>query len=378
MKKLNYAKYLITKELLPLFIVFTVIGLISYFAYLMNVDFYDPYYNEISLAALNGPMMAFAIVLPLFIFNYKYSLKRSDTYYQLPLKQGELKNIRIISGLFILVVSYLIASLLPYVSFVIRYVSAPEAKTWAGITYFKYFEAAPYLGAIVVGLFTIVIEYFISCFFCSLTSKPVSALILNISLQLVLSFSLYVVFKSIYNLNFYNFAVDLSHIDDAANISILYSPGVVTVIGLPDHIARVYAFDLNSIYPIEGSSAKAVFTLCNVLEVLVGALACFFTLFRKDNSGENCNNYGFANKKLNSLFFLSTIPVALFVIVQNPYFGFEIIIGTVIVAAAYYFLFALFIGSFKMPGYSYAIIGAMSALVIFGCLFFAATTKTLI
>ena len=144
MKKLNYAKYLITKELLPLFIVFTVIGLISYFAYLMNVDFYDPYYNEISLAALNGPMMAF---------------------YQLPLKQGELKNIRIISGLFILVVSYLIASLLPYVSFVIRYVSAPEAKTWAGITYFKYFEAAPYLGAIVVGLFTIVIEYFISCFF---------------------------------------------------------------------------------------------------------------------------------------------------------------------------------------------------------------------
>ena len=125
MKKLNYAKYLITKELLPLFIVFTVIGLISYFAYLMNVDFYDPYYNEISLAALNGPMMAFAIVLPLFIFNYKYSLKRSDTYYQLPLKQGELKNIRIISGLFILVVSYLIASLLPYVSFVIRYVSAP-------------------------------------------------------------------------------------------------------------------------------------------------------------------------------------------------------------------------------------------------------------
>ena len=92
MKKLNYAKYLILKEWLPLFIVFTLVGLVSFFSYLAMHSFYNPDDFDTTLAALNAPMMVFAIVLPLFVFNYKYSLKRGDTYYQLPLEQRELKN----------------------------------------------------------------------------------------------------------------------------------------------------------------------------------------------------------------------------------------------------------------------------------------------
>ena len=88
--------------------------------------------------------------------------------------------------------------------------------------------------------------------------------------------------------------------------------------------------------------------------------------YKKEDSGESCNNYGFANKKLNSLFFLSVIPIILFAFSNESFLGFDTFIGTVIVAAAYYFLFALFIGSFKMPTYSYIIIGAGTGVVIFG------------
>lgn len=377
MKKLNYAKYLITKEWLPLFIVFTLIGLVSYFSYLMSFSFYNNSSYEVSLSALTAPMLVFAAVLPLFVYNYKYSLKRGDTYYQLPLKQRELKNTRILAGLFILVASFIIASLLPYLAFMIRYVSSPDYVRIGGTTFFKFFEAAPYLGAIAVALVAVVIEYFISCFFCSLVSKPVSAILISISFHLVLVLTLYVLFQNIYNLHqatyiyhedyWYNFG-------DGANAAVNYSPGIVITINLPDYIARVYAFGFSGREYAVSNVEQGVIVASIVVELLFGASACFLTLFMKDDSGESCNNYGFANKKLNSLFFLSTIPVALFALGQGYTFGFDDILITVIAAAAYYFLFALFIGSFKMPVYSYAIIGAMSGIILIGDLFLAIFT----
>ena len=381
MKKLNYAKYLISREWLPLFIVFTLIALVSYFSYLMSFNLYDHYSSDVSLAALTAPMMVFAIVLPLFVFNYKYSLKRGDTYYQLPLNQRDLKNTRVLAGLFILVTSFIIASLLPYIAFVIRYMSSPDHMRLYGQTYFKYFVPAPYLGAIAVGLITVVIEYFISCFFCSLTSKPISALIINVSFHLILVLSMYTFFNSIVDFqnameSTYSSTYDYYQV---AQVSFEYSPSVMILINLPDYIARAFSFDIK--YELHGfdtdSFQRNVLITNIVLELVIGAAACFFTLFKKDDSGESCNNYGFANKKLNSLFFLSTIPVAFYALSTGYTFGFEDILGTVIVAAAYYFLFALFIGTFKMPNYAYAIICTMSGVVIFGDLFFAMATGNL-
>ena len=157
---------------------------------------------------------------------------------------------------------------------------------------------------------------------------------------------------------------------DAANIAIEFSPGPLVIFGLPDYIARVYAYGLSgSAIPFDtDSNQRAVLIVNLVLEVLLGSVACFLTLFKKDDSGESCNNYGFANKKLNSLFFLSVIPVVLFALSVDHTFGFEDVLGTVIAAAAYYFLFALFIGTFKMPSYAYIIIGVASGVVLMGCL----------
>lgn len=369
MKKLNYARYLITKEWLPLFIVFTAIGLITFFSYLMTHSFYDPSDYNTSLAALTAPMMVFAIVLPLFVFNYKYSLKRGDTYYQLPLDQRELKNTRVLTGLFILVVSFTLAASLPYVAYTIRYIFAPDYIHMSySVTYFKYLNAGALLGAIGIAFILVIIEYFISCYFTSLSSKPVSALLISLSFHLILIFTLYSIFGFTYNVAETIHRKDGSHLDDMANIAIEFSPGPVIIFGLPDYIVKAYAFDLkNQTFPFDSDNYQRTVLIINiVLELLIGSAACFLTLFKKDGSGESCNNYGFTNKKLNSLFFLSAIPVVLFALNGVGVFGFENILGTVIVAAAYYFLFALFIGSFRMPAYSYIIIGVGSFVAIFG------------
>ena len=369
MKKLNYARYLITKEWLPLFIVFTAIGIVSFFAYLMSHSFYNPDSYSTTLSALTAPMMTFAIALPLFVFDYKYSLKRGDTYYQLPLEQRELKNTRVLTGLFILVVSFVLASSLPYISYTIRYIFAPDYIHMSySVTYFKYLNASALLGAIGVAFVLVIIEYFISCYFTSLASKPVSALLISISFHLILIFSLYSVFAGMYKISYIRRQNETDYID-MSNIAIEYSPGPLIIFGLPDYLVRAYAFDLkNNVHPFDTElNQRAVLIVNILLELLIGSAACFLTLFKKDDSGESCNNYGFANKKLNSLFFLSVIPVVLFALSQDSsYFGFEDIIGTVIVAATYYFLFALFIGSFKMPAYAYIIIGVASSVVIFG------------
>ena len=367
MKRLNYAKYLITKEWLPLFIVFTAIGLISFFSYLMSHSFYNTYYYDTSLAALSAPMMVFAIALPLFVYNYKYSLKRGDTYYQLPLKQGELKNIRVLTGLFILVISFIISGLIPYIAYVFRYICAPDYMRIGNATYFKYLNAGALLGSIGAAFITVIIEYFVSCYFTSLASKPVSAILISISFHLILIFTLYGVFSNIYTIQEITHNRDGSFMNDASNVAINFSPGPVIIFGLSDHILRAYAYDLrNATFPFDEDANQRMVLIINlVLELLIGGAACFFTLFKKDDSGESCNNYGFANKKLNSLFFLSIIPVSLFALSANRYFGFEDILGTVIVAATYYFLFALFVGSFKIPSYAYVIIGVASTVVIF-------------
>ena len=369
MKKLNYAKYLIAKEWLPLFIVFTLIGLVSFFAYLMSFNFYCADYSNVTLAALTAPMMVFAIVLPLFVFNYKYSLKRGDTYYQLPLNQRDLKNTRVLTGLFVLAISFIIAASLPYFAYTIRYIFSPDYMRFSGVTFFKYLNAGALLGSIGIAFVFVIIEYFISCYFTSLTSKPVSALLISVSFHIILIFTLYSIFSNMYNFSRIVRRTEDAYLD-AANIAIEFSPGPLVIFGLPDYIARVYAYGLSgSAIPFDtDSNQRAVLIVNLVLEVLLGSAACFLTLFKKDDSGESCNNYGFANKKLNSLFFLSVIPVVLFALSVDHTFGFEDVLGTVIAAAAYYFLFALFIGTFKMPSYAYIIIGVASGVVLMGCL----------
>ena len=369
MKKRNYAKYLIVKEYLPLFIVFTLITTITFFSSLMASDFYCPSSDNGSMLALTAPMMVFAAALPLFVYNYKYSLKRGDTYYQLPLEQKEIKNTRIIAGLCILVTSFILSSLITSFAQIVRYILAPDSIIIAHITYFKYFHAGYLFAAIGVSLVTVVIEYFISCFCCSLASKPISALLINVSLQLILILTLNA------SMQFARMMCEIAQVNehttyiigDLSNVAINYSPGVVIGFQLPGYIATEYAFDVfNHSFPFATDNRYLAFLIiCIVLEVLVGALACFFTLYMKDGSGESCNNYGFANKKLNSLFFLSIIPVLMFFLSLDQLFGFPDVIGVVIVAASYYLLFALFIGSFKMPKFNYAIIGGMSALFIF-------------
>ena len=369
MKKLNYAKYLIAKEWLPLFIVFTLIGLVSFFAYLMSFNFYDADYSNVTLAALTAPMMVFAIVLPLFVFNYKYSLKRGDTYYQLPLNQRDLKNTRVLTGLFVLAISFIIAASLPYFAYTLRYIFSPDYMRFSGVTFFKYLNAGALLGSIGIAFILVITEYFISCYFTSLTSKPVSALLISVSFHIILIFTLYSIFSNMYNFSRIVRRTEDAYLD-AANIAIEFSPGPLVIFGLPDYIARVYAYGLSgSAIPFDtDSNQRAVLIVNLVLELLLGSAACFLTLFKKDDSGESCNNYGFANKKLNSLFFLSVIPVVLFALSVDHTFGFEDVLGTVIAAAAYYFLFALFIGTFKMPSYAYIIIGVASGVVLMGCL----------
>ena len=64
--------------------------------------------NTPSLSRFVIAPMCFAFILPLFVLDYRFNKRKADIYYQLPLKEKELKNTRIVLALVALLVLFTI------------------------------------------------------------------------------------------------------------------------------------------------------------------------------------------------------------------------------------------------------------------------------
>ena len=132
--KSNYIKRLIFKDWLPLIVVFLTVASLSFVINLSNLDLYHEN-TKLSIISLTIPFTILAFIMPLFVYNYKFSLRSSDTFYQLPFKEKEMRNLRVMAGLVAIVCSLIACFLLGFVFFTIRFYASPEIKTYIAENY---------------------------------------------------------------------------------------------------------------------------------------------------------------------------------------------------------------------------------------------------
>ena len=380
MKKISYIKYLLFREWLPIIIIFTALLLVVNFSFASSVSLYSQnhpsqyFYENFQGITLFTIIIWFimAFVMSFVIFSYRFSTKRSDTFYQVPLKPGELKNIRFITGLIVVAVVMLVTFIIPYLAFVIRYVSSPDIYIYtyySGTFYKNYINLGMMFVSFLVALGATLLEYCISSYFFSLCHKPASAVLINITFHAFIAFFLATLFaligSRIYDANHSTDTTASFNLNSASIVMLTYSPGFTLLIDLPKDFFFKMAFQQSFLPYFEsiGTFATVVFYIMIGAHVLLGATCCTLLLLKKEKSGEYCNKYGFANSKLNQLFFITMIPfIFMFAALHTSdiisyYFVFIIIAGT------YYFLFALFSGTFKVQKSAYIYIGVMVLLL---------------
>lgn len=380
--KSKYIQRLIFKDWFPLIIVFLTVATLSFIIYLSNLDFYENSYNaqgsQMLVISMTIPFTLLAFIMPLFVYNYKFSLRSSDTFYQLPFKEKEMRNLRVVAGLIAIVSSLIICFLIGFVFFTIRYYTAPDMVErtiyrYVGDEFFgtgEYIEETynfpkfPYhpgmfVLILLVAVVGIALEYFVSCFLVSLTNKPFTAILFNGSIQLFLLLIIPSIFLMI------------EHFSDTPNdfgqcqlYALILAPGLMFANGLPSYLSA--SFIMNN-QPVLGSLeglTSFVFAASISLAVIIGAVAVFLVFYMKEPSGEHSGNYGLNKATYNFAIYLSAIPVVLLLAsLDGKNLSLYLFLDAVIVAG-YYFLNTMFLGTFKIKKYHYFIIGGLAALLL--------------
>ena len=382
MKKISYIKYLLFREWLPIIIIFTALLLVVDFSFATSVNLYsshspsDYFYENFQWVTFFTIIIWFimAFVMSFAIFSYRFSTKKSDTFYQVPLKPGELKNIRFITGLIVVAAVMLVTFIIPYLAFVIRYVSSPDSYItnmygYLQTFYKNYINLGMMFVSFLVALGATLLEYCISSYFFSLCHKPASAVLINISFHAFIAFFLATLFalisSRIYDANHFTDTTASFNIHNASMVMLTYSPGFTLLMDLPKDFFFKMAFQQSFLPYFEsiGTFATVVFYIMIGAHVLLGATCCTLLLLKKEKSGEYCNKYGFANSKLNQLFFITMIPFIFMFAALHTSYIISFYFVFIIIAGTYYFLFALFSGTFKVQKSAYIYIGVMVLLL---------------
>ena len=366
MKKTNYIKYLIFKEWLPIIIVSLSALLIASLTYIFSVDLYCAGMSDNEMIYIPILCLVMTFVMSFVVFSYRFSTKRTDTYYQIPLKQGELKNIRFITGLVVIVSIITVSFIVPYLVLLIRYAAIPKIYVEQTNTIKEYSKNAfnikmlPLVYLVLIALVSL--EYFISCFIFSLCHKPVSAILLSISIHAMLAFTLFGGFNTIDTRSVSHNTVVHENLYNSSWTCFRYSPGITMVISLPELLYQKFVllsvYDGGLLVYSNATMSLIVFIIQISLHGILGIVSLILLLLKKDDSGELCNKHGFVNSKLNPLFFVYMIPIIVTFASCDTVTNFIYYFFYVVFAAASYFLYALFIGSFKIPfrGYIWIIV----------------------
>lgn len=201
MNKRAYIKWQIT-SLLPIYII---IGIVIGFSFLLSVLSSDlvptihslteePYYyvNEYTayppLYGIVIPSIVAALALPISIFSYQTNHIKSDFFYQIPLKEKELRRIKLLMNLIILEAIITVV----YVIGVILIAVKQPMMNLAGGDYFKdnpyyynYIIFLPYYFFLVI---SVALTYFTSAYFASLGTRVIDSILYLIFGQGFLAF----------------------------------------------------------------------------------------------------------------------------------------------------------------------------------------------
>lgn len=186
----NYYKYLFRK-LIPITVIASIIFIIANFIHIISVDLseittstYIPYIpydrRDSAIATITIVSCIYALFFPIYIFSYRFSKKKVDIYYSLPINKGSLALTSFLGGLTSIAISFTISYLLGF--FVIL------AKDHAGV------NLALYLPYYFIALILLLLTYMIGSSFALLgnnkTDVAIELILINL-LPLLISYTLH-------------------------------------------------------------------------------------------------------------------------------------------------------------------------------------------
>ncbi|HHT67411.1 MAG TPA: hypothetical protein GX010_04270 [Erysipelotrichaceae bacterium] len=372
----KYIKRLVFKEWLPITAVFGLTSLALFITHCLNVEIYkDPYYYgdifdtlipiymkiTFDFVYLSIPISIFALVMPIFVYSYRFKIQRCDTYYQLPFAPKRLKNIRLLTGLGIVLAIYTTVFILGFTLITILYYCSPATKDVfkAEISQAITINRATYnplmlLATYGIGLLTISGVYFQSCFFTSLTNTVLSALVLNMAAQTFFSLIGYGLFN-ISNTSPYTTWV-------------LLSPSIIGANGMVQTFSYSYVLDPSS-YEFDivehGGLPYYIPVILCVVSLLIFAVFAIFVILEKDPSGESAGQPATRNKALDYIIYGSIIAELLAVAVSSDHaMWFGAVITGIVYFSYRYLISSLFFHSAKLSHPHYIIMGISSIIYI--------------
>lgn len=366
----KYLKRLLFKEWLPITITFTLVATFIFVIYLSTFDLYGNNYilnDAIYVESISIPFSIFAISMPFFVYNYRFSLKSSDTYAQLPFEPKQMRNTRVFAGLIAVCSGIIISFLIGFVFFTVRYYASP--LTYKPLVMDEVivrnkgiYNPFGLLVGLPILLVSIGLEYFITCFMISFTGKSKSAVILVLLAHSMLayfipSFLTYIMTKFDYASGTFAYLGEMNGAFSA------YSPGYMFTVNIADYFVTNLAWNSNG-FPAMSNASLIGFALAVGVEVIIGSLSVTMVLLKDDPSGEYSGNNGLIYPKFNWITYLTVIPLFLLLSSSIAKTIYLYLIVDVLIVAFYYFLNVTFVGSFKMKKYNYFILGGMFILFI--------------
>ena len=372
MREFKYIRRLVFKEWLPLIAVFLIVAI----ATAIITSSSHNYYNTDLFPVTNfvWPASVFAVVMPFFVFSYRFSRVGGDTYYQLPFKEKRFKNLRVLTGLCALISVLIIAFIIGYVTFLVTYMTKPDHITYSGYysqTFYKVKIAPAYmLIAFPISIVFIAGVYFVNTAVVSLMNRLPSAVIAVIVAQCLLNFLL-----PAFGGYLEHYFVDAIETVDFAARSLTLSPGLVggnafvSEFGLGKSFSPGGSvnnmFDIIEIDMVNGQYERLVQTIILlVIDVLIYAAAGVLTMLSPEPSGEYNGTSGARKPYQNYLLYILSIEMALILstLASNSPFIFALLV--VLYTAGLYVFMSIYLGTFKVGLINGLFIGGSGLLLV--------------
>lgn len=381
MNKKAFIKWQI-KELLPIYIIsFVLLAVIFWFSILGSnlipnkYPIYGPsgtiegynfyYYNAFPpLFAIGVPVILLSFVLPFGVFSYQTSHIRSDFFYQVPLKEKELRRMRLLLNL---IIAAIIITIIYWIG--VLFIYAKQASMNAQDDYFRdrpyfynYIYFLPYYFILIVSF---ACNYFISSYFISLGTRVVDSVFYLIFGQFILALTI---------ISFLLVMVWFSKGNETISTLATYMPSPSFI--EPLRLTYTFSSLLMKRFSID-SLETGVRIASSVSFLALGSFLGWYMLFqKKDPSGE------YAGRGTPSSLYISLYPhvfsfvngLSLTYIIGTMSLGVAIIspIFFILWEATYYFSIVLTNGGFRFNPKNWFGFGGVSlailVLTIVGCL----------
>ena len=373
MREFKYIKRLVLKEWLPLIAVFLIVAVSCAVITASSHNYYND--NVFPVTNFVWPASVLALVMPFFVFSYRFSRVGGDTYYQLPFKEKRFKNLRVLTGLCAILSVLLIAFIIGYITFLVTYLNKPDVYTYSGFGYseklYKVNIAPAYmLIALPISIVFVAGLYFVNAAIVSLHNRLPSAIVYAIIVQTILNFML-----PCFGAYLEHYFTDGTYAFEFATRSLILSPGIVGVNTLTTQFGTGKSFFLDSTVgnifdTIDIRMANGIYDdlietiLLLAVDVLIYAGAGVLTMLSSEPSGEYNGTSGARKPYQNYLIYILTIEMALIssTIASSSIFLYAFLV--ILYTAGLYVFTSIYLGTFKVGAKHGLLIGGSALFLI--------------